>query len=361
MKVSDAELVECLRALEDAPNKAVAARSLGLPRKTFNGRIEQALARGLTADTETTTKADEIRQLKAKLKVEEEKNARLEHSLEVARAPAVEFPHIQTSKRKVRVRAVMPDVHGNHADKRAVGAFLSDLDQVRPDELIGLGDLAECGGWLAQKHTLGFVAEVEQMSYKEDMAACNSLLDRLQAIVPEIELLEGNHEERLERWCVTAALRHGPDAEFLRQMIAPEYVLNLEARGIPYHRRHKNHDGLTERGVIKRGRCFFTHGFSTAKHAAYQHILRAGGNIVYGHTHRADYMPNRTIANGLSAAWSPGCLSQLQPLWQHSNPTSWTHGYILQFIDPDGYFQTIQVPINNGQSFLSSVIHQLVK
>lgn len=363
-EITKAEMVKYLTVLEEeGGNKSAAARRLAVGRNQFRYRIEKARLLNLNTKSGKSKKSKAVKSvdLEAENRALRERVGHLEDALNVARKPRISIPNVKTSKNKMTVRVCMPDVHGNQMDRKAVGAFLSDLEQLKPDELIGLGDLMECGGWLAKKHTFGYVSQVNQSSYEEDVIASASLLDRIQKIVPKVELLEGNHEERIERFCIDATLAHGGDAEFLRQKIAPEYVLALKQRGIPYHRCQDSHDGLTERGVIRRGRCFYTHGFSTAKHAATVHVDRAAGCIIYAHTHRADYSPSRTIANGLVAAWCPGCLSQLQPYWKHNTPTTWTHGYIVQFIDSDGYFQTMQIPIDNGKSFLSSVVKYLRK
>jgi hypothetical protein len=45
-------------------------------------------------------------------------------------------------------------------------------------------------------------------------------------------------------------------------------------------------------------------------------------------------------------------MSEKQPLWQHSKPTQWTHGYQLQLISGDGDFLLINIPIINGRSLL---------
>lgn len=283
----------------------------------------------------------------------------MEEQLAQARAPKVPIPVTKAQRQKTKIRLIFPDVHGNHMDRAAVAAMLADVELVKPHEAIGLGDLVECGGWLAAHHSLGFVAEVDQMCYEDDIAASNDLLDRLQAHIPRLELMEGNHEARVEKWCVTSCMRHGGDAEWLRRQIGPEFCLHLEDRGIPYHKYHLQHDGLDVPGVIKRGNLHITHGFSTSKHAAHAHVLQAGGCIAYGHTHRADYAVNRNIAHGMAAAWCPGTLSQMQPLWRHNSPTTWTHGYLLQIIAEDETFQMLQVPIQGGKSFLANVIDVL--
>jgi hypothetical protein len=75
-------------------------------------------------------------------------------------------------------------------------------------------------------------------------------------------------------------------------------------------------------------------------------------NVVYGHTHRAEEYRTSTEATGEIGAWNPGCLCERHPMWKHSEPSRWSHGYGLQFIAADGDFLHINVPICNGRSLL---------
>jgi hypothetical protein len=79
---------------------------------------------------------------------------------------------------------------------------------------------------------------------------------------------------------VTETLRHSADSEMLRRLVAPEFLLKLKERGIPYFRQGEFYDGLSVPGVIKRGKCYFFHGVSTAKHAVAATIARIGA--IYG-------------------------------------------------------------------------------
>lgn len=159
---------------------------------------------------------------------------------------------------------------------------------------------------------------------------------------------------RIEKWAVTYTQRNGGDAQMLIDKIGAEAVLNLSARGIKYYRIGEVHNVAGVRGVMRLGKCHFTHGFSTSKHAAASHSDRAGVNIVYGHTHRMDSWHNRTMA-GSFGAWSPGCLSTLKPRWQHNNPTMWSHGYAVQIVDKDESFMHLNIPIIDGRSLFKPV------
>lgn len=254
------------------------------------------------------------------------------------------------------IRVIVPDTHGSKASPEAVKAFLADLKALDPHEIILLGDHVDCGGFLAQHHVMGYVAETDY-SYEADLEAANAFLTALQETAPRarIEYIEGNHERRVETWCVTQTLRHSKDAERLRQLYAPEFRLDLAARGIPYYRQGVFYDGLSVPGVIKRGKCFFFHGISTAKNSVGATLDRIGGNCVFGHIHRAQSAIARMVGSGVIGSWSPGCLCELQPLWQHTAPTNWTHGYAVQLVAKSGEFLHLNIPIVGGKTHFSSL------
>jgi predicted phosphodiesterase len=297
---------------------------------------------------------DEIRQLRQQLHdtVTQLEQARTARGLVIPQATR------RGADPKVFARVILGDLHGSHAEQAAVGALFSDLEGIDVREVVLLGDMVECGGWMMQSHTLGYVAQLDEVVYEEDVASTRDFLDRLAKTCPKakVRYLEGNHELRVERWCVDACNGNRRNAEFLMRAVAPASVLDLEKRGIPYYRQSETYDCDTP-GTIKLGLSYFTHGFSTAKHAATATVGRFAGCVFYGHTHRADYAPTRMVHVGLVSAWSPGCLCKLQPRWGHNKPTEWTQGYILQIVNSeDGTFQAIPVPIHEGRSYLTTLL-----
>ena len=255
------------------------------------------------------------------------------------------------------VRVVIPDTHGSKADKAAIAALLSDIKAINPQEIIMTGDHVDCGGHLALHHVMGYVAE-SAYSYEDDLVAANTFLDSLRSAAPsaKIEMIEGNHERRVETWCITMTVRHGRDAEGLRKLYAPEYRLNLKERGIPYYRDSVCHDGLHVPGIIKRGKCYFFHGFNISKHATSATVEKIAGNCVFGDTHRVQSDVVVKVGVGVIGAWNPGCLCERQPLWQHTNPTEWTHGYGLQLVTKDESFLHLNIPIIEGKSLFGALV-----
>lgn len=310
----------------------------------------------------STVQRDEAR------KVYESEIASLRKELEVAKsalanattARTTKLPAPSATRRRSGsdiVRVIIPDTHGCLIDKTALAAMLADIKVLDPHEVILLGDHVDCGGFLAQHHVMGYVAETDY-TYEEDLGAAKAFLDALRAVAPraKVEYLEGNHERRVETWCVTQVLRHKKDAEGLRRLLAPEFRLGLKERGISYYRQGEFYDNLPVPGVIKRGKCYFFHGVSTAKNAVAATVDKIAGNCVFGHTHRAQSNIVRRISTGIVGSWNPGCLCQLQPLWQHTSPTDWSHGYAVQLVADSGSFLHLNIPIIEGESHFAALL-----
>lgn len=255
------------------------------------------------------------------------------------------------------VRVIIPDVHGMVMDRDAVDAFFRDLKTLDPDEVVIMGDLLECGGFLAAHHTLGYVSQTEY-SYQQDVTAAIWFLDELAKAAPRarVHYLEGNHEDRVERWVVDQTMRHTRDAEFLRGLLSPEFLLNLAARGIAYYRRGERYHGLEEPGMIKLGKILFVHELNGGKHAAASSVAQVAANVNFAHTHREDTSSLVLTGVGLVKAWNAGCLCQRQPLWRHSNPTNWSHGYGIEFVSKSEEFLHVNVPIWKGRSLMGNFL-----
>ena len=299
---------------------------------------------------------EKIGKLKGEVKELTTQRILLNKSLESSRKttrPRFTSRKAGTRRKSDWVRVIVTDTHGAKIDKYAFSAVLSDIKELDPDEIVHLGDAVDCGGFLAAHHTLGFVAQTDY-TYEQDIAAANAQLDALQAAAPraKFHMLEGNHEQRVEKWAVTTALRSGKDGEFLRKLVSPHSLLHLEERGIRYYRESEKIDGGRVPGWLKLGKCWFVHGISTSKHAASAHLQKAGGNVVYGHTHRIDSAYTDGPEIGQIGAWNPGCLCELQPLWRHTSPTTWGQGYGVQMVNRSGEFMHFNVPILNGKSLL---------
>lgn len=300
----------------------------------------------------------ELQQLRRQLASERAAHAETLKALQGARRKRAGL-HTATTPRIVKSHAqdllevTFADVHGNKHDPLAWHAFITDLKTINPHRIFIGGDLLDCGGFLAEHHALGYVADTED-SYQEDVDVANRLLDQVQAAAPRaaIHYLEGNHEHRVERWALTQRLAHHKDVEHLRKTWAAENVLHLAERGIRYYAQGKIHPGCHVPGWIKMDRLYYCHKISNAADAARMALSKAGGNVVFFDTHRADFYTTNRPGTGLISAWNPGCLCKRQPLYCNTNPTGWTHGYLLRLISKTtGRFQMMHTAIDEGVSY----------
>lgn len=253
------------------------------------------------------------------------------------------------------VRAVIPDSHGSHIDPQARDAFLADLRQVRPDEIVWLGDHLDCGGTFST-HQRNYTHELTE-SYEDDVAAANEFIDAVQAIVPNARnhYIFGNHESHCERWAARTFTSR-KDAEMVLRLMGPEGVLRLREREFRVIRSHDFADDLAIPGTIRLGRCFYTHGISHSKHAAAVHLERFNGSVAFGHVHRAMSVIGRTVTSHGHGAFCPGTLARLQPSYMHTAPTSWSHGWAAQLVSVStGTFMNLHIPIVDGVSMLREV------
>jgi predicted phosphodiesterase len=254
------------------------------------------------------------------------------------------------------VRVCVPDSHGEHIDRPARDAFLRDLRRLDAHEIVMLGDHLDAGGTFSS-HQRSYTNELTE-SYDADCQAANAFLDCIQRAAPKatIHYLEGNHEQHVERWASRTFASH-KDAVKLLDCFGPQKVLDLKRRGIRYYLRSEQYQGISIPGTIKLGKCYFVHGVSHSRHATAAHLARFGANVVHGHTHRSQATVERTVSSDGFGAWCPGTLAKLQPLYKHTAPTGWSHGFACQFVHRrSGRFMHVNVPIMGGRSLLMETV-----
>ena len=81
------------------------------------------------------------------------------------------------------------DVHVPHHSPPALEVFCRAAERLRPDLVVCLGDLLDCGQFSTHPPTYG----MPETDYEADLAFANGLLDRLQACSKRLVIVEGNH------------------------------------------------------------------------------------------------------------------------------------------------------------------------
>lgn len=355
--LSDAALRQTL-AFYDAAHGITteAAKLAGVPRETFQARLAKARTKfGLTTPTAAVDHSVKVRVAeKSELEHLRKENAALRQAV-AAKGAAPKIPRpVKRQGKDDLVRVVIPDSHGSHVDTQVFAAVEADVLALDPDEIVGLGDHLDCGGFLAAHHIQHYVAQLDECSWEDDLAAWGDQLNRLMKAAPRARwtLLEGNHEQRIERWAVGETLGNRKDADGLMRAMAPQFRLDYAGRGIDYVRYGELREGVPVRGAVRLGKCYFTHGFATGPSAALKHAQKFGAPVVYGHTHTPASYFGKSVHGGVHAAWCPGHISKNAPRYGHNSPDNWGHGYLLQIVARSGLFTTVHVPIVRGVSLL---------
>lgn len=259
---------------------------------------------------------------------------------------------------KNQVLIDVPDSHGEHIDIPTRDALCADIERLSPDVIVLGGDHLDCAGTFST-HQRSYTNEMAE-SYTDDCKAANRFLDMIQRRAPkaQIHYLEGNHEQHVERWASRTFLSH-KDAVKALDFLGPENVLHLKDRGIRYYRRSTMYQGLSIPGTIKIGKCYFVHGISHSANCAQVHLARFNANVVFHHVHTPQSYVTRTVTSEGFGAWCSGTIAKLQPLYKHTEPTRWAHGYGVQFHAKSGNFLHLNIPIHKGKSLLLDVSSRL--
>jgi predicted phosphodiesterase len=216
------------------------------------------------------------------------------------------------------------DVHVPHQHAGAVEVLCRAAERLRPDLIVCLGDLLDCGQFSVHPPTFG----MPQTEYVDDLAAANALLDRLQAVCDRLVIIEGNHEYRLDRWAAGTAEGRGAYS-----MLAPRIRLT-QGRPRCIYVRYGSADGRYPHYRLN-GRVIAVHGWSYARNATKQHLsISQGKSVIHGHTHRADasIVQNVWSPGKVVQARSAGCLCKTIPLYGTGRPVEWANAFILGYL-----------------------------
>jgi hypothetical protein len=240
---------------------------------------------------------------------------------------------------------LMPDTHfapegeknGGH-DELALRTALKAIEVVRPDELIHIGDIGEwesVSPWQYKRQRRPPL-QYTLNALDQDIFAVNQQLDRIDAVckkagVRKKTLLEGNHE----LWVTEMVSEMDLAADHYQ---LPKQ-LRLRQRGWAWHEYGK---------YVKRGRLRLYHGGHYATiHHAYNHAVKLGASVAYGHTHDVQYVTVPS-ADGPHLGVSLGCLCKLQKGFLKGRSTNWQHAFGVLYLQPNGDFNVEVHRIEKG-------------
>ncbi|GJQ27829.1 MAG: hypothetical protein HBSAPP02_28610 [Phycisphaerae bacterium] len=228
------------------------------------------------------------------------------------------------AKRHSTTMLAFGDVHIPHHNEKALRVFCRAAERLRPDLIICLGDLLDCGQFSVHPPTYG----MKETDYVDDLRAANALLDRLQKVCDRLVIVEGNHEYRLDRWAAATAEGRGAYS-----MLAPRIQLTRgrpRCAYVPYG----SVGGTYPHYAINR-RIIAVHGWSYSRNATRQHLqISQGRSVIHGHTHRAEVsiVQNIWSPGEIVQARSAGCLCKPVPLYGTGRPVEWVNAFILGYL-----------------------------
>lgn len=200
---------------------------------------------------------------------------------------------------------VLGDIHAPFHDRAAVALARAVAKKVKPFAIVSVGDIVDC--YSISRFTKRPDRERRLVN---ELRAARAVADSFRAIAPLLITL-GNHDARVADFIASQA----PELEGLINL--PEQLGFVPNEVTPY------------REMLKIHKCHFTHdvGFSGA-HAAAQSLAAFNGNLVFGHTHRANIVYSGDIRGERHVCMNVGWLGNDSDIdYMHkARMKDWTKG-----------------------------------
>jgi hypothetical protein len=162
----------------------------------------------------------------------------------------------------------------------------------------------------------------------------DDLEDATDSLGTKYTLIQGNHDERIERY-----IHEHPELE---GMVEVENGLDLKGRGwnwVPY---------ASKGTPYKIGKALFIHGIYVGDRAEKQHVEAYGKNVFFGHVHSMASYAKRSIGdNDVKVGQSLGCLCKYKPYYLVGFADRWQQGFGVFHFLKSGYFNYYPVAIFN--------------
>jgi len=226
----------------------------------------------------------------------------------------------------------------NHVPEYNIPANKAILKLMNDIKLDGFGivgdfmDMSPISHWNEHKHKT-----LETQRLQEHYILGNILLDEYDKRLPkncDKSFFFGNHEnwyfQLIEKMPVLEGLIH------------PTKELNLIKRGYKVYE-DENH-------IEKVGRLLITHGVYATMYAVKKHIQEFKSNVLFFHTHRIGLRTEKSPAKEIAiVGYNGGCMCDKNPNYLRNKPNAWSHGFILVYYMPNGYFFVDNIRIIQGR------------
>jgi predicted phosphodiesterase len=232
-------------------------------------------------------------------------------------------------------------------DPNVISLMLQVMKDLKPDEVIHLGDICEMGTvseWAKsvnrESQIKGNDGEWYKSTWKEQMNMVESFWRYIHKVVPNSKKhqLEGNHDF----WC-DLSFSKPPLSQF------PELTMRnwnvWKELGISYYR--YDGDQKKEQPWVDVGKVRVLHGY---KNVSAQRVRLEHDNSVYGHQHKILYNSWDASSRETRRSWCIGCLTKLKPDYNSRGgaQNGWAQAFAIIYTMPDGNFNVRVVEITNG-------------
>ena len=241
--------------------------------------------------------------------------------------------------------AILSDIHFPYENPQAWKLTLKILRLLHPEKILLLGDLFDfepISRFVVHPH--------KRVEFQSQILYSQKRLLELRNHTPNarINLLDGNHEKRMQTYLYTKA----PELHDLDALTIPELfkLKTFDIQHLPWGTRQSI------------GKLNFCHGDE----------IRVGGvaparnlyqkvstNLLTGHFHRIDRYIHRQYNGEVYGVWTNGCLCTLDPQW--TILPQWQLGMSVVDFTKSGFFAVDQLLYMQEQKKLHCMVHgQLV-
>jgi len=224
------------------------------------------------------------------------------------------------------------DTHGVFVDQRVWASVLDFVRDFKPDAIHLMGDIADFYDISRfSKDPTRRVMLAKEIDFTKTVILAE--IRRAAGQKCKIDWIEGNHEERLQKylWRQAPELAGVPSMEM-------EALFDMNRYGISY-----------VRGNITVGDLQLTHGNLVRKHSGYTAKAMLddyGMSVMHNHTHRLGSV-YKTDRSGEYVAYENGCLCRTD--LDYVDHPNWQHGFSVGWVLPTGRFHIQQIAVVDGR------------
>jgi hypothetical protein len=300
-----------------------AARALGVPESTFKRHIKQIATEG-----------------KPKLRVNKMANDPvLTGGYDANR---IQFATCgQNGAQPCETAVILCDIHLPYESQEHVEVALDyAFTHHNPRHIILDGDLVDF------MKISRFVSPSDAMPLVAEISYAVEWLEKLRKRFPrhKITYIQGNHEERLQRFIWTRS----PELDGLKGLNVKDQ-LELERLNIHFvdNMKLKRESGK----FYSIGKLTILHGHELGIcpniNPARQYFLKALDNVFCGHVHKVNDHYDTTVRDETKGAFVCGCLCDMHPAYKPQN--GWVAGFALAHFEADGMFSVEPKKIIRGR------------